>query len=125
MATLKKLFCLVDGETASRAFPIKVAHDDTVGDLKDLIKIKKAPEFDDIVADSLTLWRVSIPIVGDDKDEEFPLQLNDSLPADKNKLSPATLLLKVFPDGLPEETVHIIVQRPQQALKRGLQDAGE
>ncbi|KAF9921492.1 hypothetical protein BGZ67_000422, partial [Mortierella alpina] len=51
------LFCLVDGEATSHAFPVKVCPDDTVGDLKELIKIKQAPAFDDITANNLTLWK--------------------------------------------------------------------
>ncbi|KAG0373735.1 hypothetical protein BGX24_011312 [Mortierella sp. AD032] len=34
---------------------------DNPHELKDAIKTKKAQEFDDIDADKLTLWRVSIP----------------------------------------------------------------
>ncbi|KAF9979639.1 hypothetical protein BGZ65_006235 [Modicella reniformis] len=33
------------------------------------------------------------------------------------KLGPATRLSKVFPEELPEETIHIIVQRPPQGLE--------
>ncbi|KAG0201725.1 hypothetical protein BGX28_005536, partial [Mortierella sp. GBA30] len=33
----------------------------TNGDLKEEIKSKKAPEFDDIAPDRLTLWSVSFP----------------------------------------------------------------
>ncbi|KAF9962757.1 hypothetical protein BGZ73_002633, partial [Actinomortierella ambigua] len=55
--TTLTLFCLVDGEATSNAFPVKVAPDDSIGSLKDAIKVKKTPEFDDIAADKLTLWR--------------------------------------------------------------------
>ncbi|KAF9078942.1 hypothetical protein BGX23_005644, partial [Mortierella sp. AD031] len=57
------LFCLVNGEASSNAFSIKIPSTDTVDDLKDLIKTKKAPRFDDVAADELTLWKVSIPVV--------------------------------------------------------------
>ncbi|KAI7827034.1 hypothetical protein BC939DRAFT_475409 [Gamsiella multidivaricata] len=54
MATLK-LFCLVDGEPSSGAFPVDIAAANTVGDLKDAIKIKMTPKFDDI-ATAEKLW---------------------------------------------------------------------
>ncbi|KAF9079299.1 hypothetical protein BGX23_004440, partial [Mortierella sp. AD031] len=104
------LFCLVDGEATSNAFPVSSSTTTTVGELKDLIKAKKSPEFDDIAADKLALWRVLIPITDDD--DEVPIALSSF--DEKKKLGPATRLSKVFPEDLPEETVHIIVQRPPQ-----------
>ncbi|KAF8922808.1 hypothetical protein BGZ52_010935, partial [Haplosporangium bisporale] len=56
------LFCLVDGESTSSVFPVKMSADDSIGDLKKLIKSKKTNDFSDIDADKLTLWRVSIPV---------------------------------------------------------------
>ncbi|KAF9303968.1 hypothetical protein BGZ74_002682 [Mortierella antarctica] len=54
------LFCVVDGETPSSAFPIKIELTETVGHLKDLIKTKKTNDFSDVDADKLTLWRDSL-----------------------------------------------------------------
>ncbi|OAQ35724.1 hypothetical protein K457DRAFT_27398 [Linnemannia elongata AG-77] len=104
------LFCLVDGESTSNAFPVGIEPTNTIGDLKEFIKVKKTPEFNDIAADKLTLWRVSIPITDDD--DEVPLLLNNVTDKDKKKLGPATRLSKVFLDSLPEETINVIVQRP-------------
>ncbi|KAG0076419.1 hypothetical protein BGZ90_008718 [Linnemannia elongata] len=101
------LFCLVDGEATSNAFPVSASAKTTVGELKDSIKSKKTIDFSDIDADKLILWRVSIPIT--DEDDEVPIILNSF---DKRKLGPVTRLSKVFPEDLPEETIHIIVQRP-------------
>ncbi|KAG0364616.1 hypothetical protein BGZ54_007329 [Gamsiella multidivaricata] len=84
MATLK-LFCLVDGEPSSGAFPVDIAAANTVGDLKDAIKIKMTPKFDDIATGELTLWRVSIPVSADDE-EESPITL-DTLNKSKPKSS--------------------------------------
>ncbi|KAF9900515.1 hypothetical protein EC991_007219 [Linnemannia zychae] len=108
---LLTLFCLVDGE--STPFPVKIESTETIGSLKDEIKLKNAPEFDDIAADKLTLWRVSIPVPEDD-DNQPPILLNNIVTKDKKKLGPATRLSKVFPAELPEETIHFIVQRPPQ-----------
>ncbi|KAF9376201.1 hypothetical protein CPB97_010991 [Podila verticillata] len=101
------LFCLVDGEAASNAFPVNIMPSKTIGDLKDLIKTKKAPRFDDVAADELTLWRVSIP---DDDDEDLPISLG-SVP-EKKKLKATSKLSKVFDTELPEDTIHVLVQRP-------------
>ena len=57
------LFCLVDGEGTSNAFIVRIESTKIIGDLKELIKTEKAPRFDDVAADELTLWRISMPIV--------------------------------------------------------------
>ncbi|KAI8356284.1 hypothetical protein B0O80DRAFT_23817 [Mortierella sp. GBAus27b] len=55
------IWCLVNGTSSGNAFSVKVPSNGTVDDLKDLIKAKQAPGFDDIAASSLTLWKVEIP----------------------------------------------------------------
>jgi hypothetical protein len=58
------LFCVVAGESASHAFKLKkIPSSDDVDDLKQRIKAEQSPDFDDIDANELTLWRVSIPKV--------------------------------------------------------------
>ncbi|KAG0080939.1 hypothetical protein BGZ92_000406 [Podila epicladia] len=106
------LFCLVDGEATSQAFPVEIESTKTIGSLKQCIKTDKTPRFDDVAADELTLWRVSVPITDDN--DEIPILLS-SVTSNKKKLGPATRLSKVFPEELPEETVHILVQRPPRA----------
>ncbi|KAF9081292.1 hypothetical protein BGX29_004602, partial [Mortierella sp. GBA35] len=105
------LFCLVNGEASSNAFSIKIPSTDTVDDLKDLIKTKKAPRFDDVAADELTLWKVSIPVVPANKHR--PIVLNEFLEA-ATELDPTDDVSDVFEDKLPKKTIHIIVQRPPQ-----------
>ncbi|KAF9310445.1 hypothetical protein BG003_008544 [Podila horticola] len=111
------LFCLQNGESASSVFPVNLSPDDSIGNLKKLIKTEKAPEFDDIAADKLTLWRVSIPITDGD---ELPILLDNVADKDKKKLRPVTRLSKVFPANIPEETINIIVQRPPSATSAEL-----
>ncbi|KAF9372311.1 hypothetical protein CPB97_001350, partial [Podila verticillata] len=77
----------------------------TVYDLKNLIKTALSPQFDDIAAKDLILWRVSILITDDD--DEIPILLNIGT-SGKRKLGPATILSRVFPQELPEETVLIM-----------------
>ncbi|KAK5796917.1 hypothetical protein F5H01DRAFT_418729 [Linnemannia elongata] len=107
------LFCLVDGEATSNAFPVEIESTKTIGHLKKLIKAEKAPRFDDVAADELTLWRVSIH---DDDDNDLPVLL-DSVPV-KKKLRATNKLFMVFDADLPEDTIHVIVQRPLPAAKR-------
>ena len=57
--TIIKLFCWVIHTRIDQAFPIKVGNDDDWGSVKDAIKEKMKPEFDDIAASTLKLWKVS------------------------------------------------------------------
>ncbi|KAG9061870.1 hypothetical protein KI688_007021 [Linnemannia hyalina] len=104
---LLKLFCLVDGEATTNAFPVEIESTKTIGDLKNFIKDKNAVEFTDVDANSLTLWRVSIP---DADDDETPVLL-DGLTR-KKKLRVTNELSMVFDAAYPEDTIHVIVQRP-------------
>ncbi|KAH7056123.1 hypothetical protein BKA57DRAFT_196881 [Linnemannia elongata] len=113
------LFCLVDGEATSNAFCVKIESSKTIGDLKEFIKTK-TNDFQDVDADKLTLWRVSIH---DDDDNDLPVLL-DSVPV-KKKLRATNKLSMVFDADLPEDTIHVIVQRPPLAAKRDREeDAG-
>ncbi|KAH7055035.1 hypothetical protein BKA57DRAFT_489829 [Linnemannia elongata] len=111
------LFCLVDGEATP--FSVEVDRTKTIDHLKDLIKAKKTPEFDDIAADKLTLWRVSISddmlihrhvSIPDDNDNEQPILLDNW--SEKKKLKATAKVSKVFEAELLEDTIHIIVGRP-------------
>src|SRR3954467_7255535 len=65
----RTLFCLVFGEDpAKHAFPVKIAEDGTVGELKKLVKTEKSPEFDNLAADKLVLRKVD---VDDERSEEL------------------------------------------------------
>ncbi|KAF9137990.1 hypothetical protein BGX20_007823, partial [Mortierella sp. AD010] len=90
----------------------------TVDDLKDAIKIKQSPSFDDTRASDLILWQVSIPI-GDDNESEDdnpiieeeddkPILLEDHL-ADAKKIrakQAATEISKIFGIAPPKKTIH-------------------
>ncbi|KAF9948535.1 hypothetical protein BGZ70_002179 [Mortierella alpina] len=102
------LFCLMDGEILSRAFSVKIQPDDTVDDLKKFIKTEQAPAFDDVTANNLTLWKVSLSIPDD---EEEPSIILDAL-SDKKKLPPTNRLSRLFVEPSLEDTIHINVQRP-------------
>src|ERR1700680_1715292 len=54
-----KLNCIVLGDNPRRIFPVDIERTEIVGDLKEVIKDKKRPEFDHIATDHLELWKVS------------------------------------------------------------------
>ncbi|KAI8360927.1 hypothetical protein B0O80DRAFT_145818 [Mortierella sp. GBAus27b] len=103
------LFCLVEGEATSNAFSVKIPASDTIDGLKKLIKAEKAPRFDDIAADELTLWKVCIAIPDDEEIHILLDRLNE-----KKKLGPADELSDVFGEKPPKKTIHVIVKRPPQ-----------
>ncbi|KAF8920977.1 hypothetical protein BGZ58_004167 [Dissophora ornata] len=100
------LFCLVDGE--ANAFSVEIESTKTVDALKKLIKDEKAPRFDDVAADELTLWRVSIPVAP--KNERKEISLVDV--TSKEELDETDDISDVFAETPPKKTIHIIVQRP-------------
>ncbi|KAF9556637.1 hypothetical protein EC968_008102 [Mortierella alpina] len=118
------LFCLVDGETLSRAFSVKIQSNDSVDDLKETIKAKKAHDSSDIDANSLTLWKVSVPV--SDDEEEAPFML-DTL-SEKKKLNPRIDISTVFGDEPLKKSDLVVVQRPSlppseiAALRKQLSD---
>ncbi|KAG0296844.1 hypothetical protein BGZ97_004435 [Linnemannia gamsii] len=107
MADNLRLICIVAGEPSSNAFSVKASSALIVDELKKLIKAEKSNDFQDVDADKLTLWRVSI---ADDDDDEQPVLLDKV--SEKKKLKATTKLSKVFDTELPEDTIHVIVQRP-------------
>ncbi|KAF9395528.1 hypothetical protein BGZ94_006552, partial [Podila epigama] len=104
---LLTLFCLVDGEATSNAFPVKIESTETIGGLKELIKTKKSNDFQDVDADKLTLWHVSIP---DDDDDDIPIVLNNVITKDQKKLKATRELSDVWSHKPPKDTIHVIVQ---------------
>jgi hypothetical protein len=50
------------GDGPLNVFPVKISKTETVGVLRKLIKDEKRPVFDHVTADSLILWKVSIPV---------------------------------------------------------------
>ncbi|KAG0272311.1 hypothetical protein BGZ95_011952, partial [Linnemannia exigua] len=117
---LLTLFCLVDGDATTNAFPVEIESTKTVSDLKYLIRTEKSPGFNDVDADKLTLWRVSIPDVDDD---EIPV-LIDNLTG-KKKMRATNKLSMVFDAAFPENTICVFVQRPPPVAKRDREeDAG-
>ncbi|KAK3823809.1 MAG: hypothetical protein J3R72DRAFT_528890 [Linnemannia gamsii] len=119
--SLVNLFCLVDGETLSNAFPVEIESSKTIGTLKDLIKAKNPDTFNGVDAKDLTLWRVSIP-VSDEDNNDLPILLNNVANKDKTELNnPRTRLSKLFPES-PDDNTYILVQRPPPARSPPVSD---
>ncbi|KAG0037058.1 hypothetical protein BGZ82_003231 [Podila clonocystis] len=88
------LFGIVDGQSVSMAFSVRVSPEATVDDLKKLIKAAKAPSFVHIPADELKLFSVSIPY---DNEQELELIRLKYL-VFKRPLRPIDNLREVFGD---------------------------
>ena len=101
--TIYRIWCTIAGTDS--LFSIKISRKKTVDELKNAIKEKLSNRFANIPAHYMGLYRIDVP---------FPLP--DGLVADPlKKLRATTELVKIYPDGPPEETVHILVQPPDGA----------
>jgi len=107
MATPLRLNCWVLGEDSTRIFPVEIDRDKDVGGLKEAIKEKKKA-FDHIDADSLDVWKVSIPI---DEDTNLQAQVNGLRLHEKKPLWALKRLLRIFGD-VDEETLHVVIKAP-------------
>ncbi|KAF9994469.1 hypothetical protein BGZ80_007582 [Entomortierella chlamydospora] len=102
-----KLFCIIDGD--STAFSVKIEPEDAIDDLKDAIKKKQSPLFDDIRASELILWSVDVA------DEGIPVHLDHV--ESKTQLTKSTKSIKiVFGENPAADTIHCIVRRPAPAF---------
>ncbi|KAF9094755.1 hypothetical protein BGX27_001374 [Mortierella sp. AM989] len=102
-----KLFCVIDGE--STPFSVHIKPDDTIDDLKVVIKNKKAVDFAEIDPDKLTLHLINVPsapkrIITLDNSEA-----DDSTP---EELNPTSDISEVFTTVPLKKTIHILVQKP-------------
>ncbi|KAG0375054.1 hypothetical protein BGX24_009603 [Mortierella sp. AD032] len=109
-SSILNIYCLIDGEGTSNAFPVEIESTKTIGDLKKLIKAEQSPDFDNIVANNFILWRASIP--DDNQSSAITIEaLDDKTELDK----PRTRLSQLFPES-PDDNTYILVQLPTQGL---------
>ena len=103
MSQSLSLFCIIHGEKYEQPFPVRINIGKTVGELKNLIKAKKQPEFDHIAPDHLELWKWNQP--GDAEAVEL----------DSSKmLNPVTKITNIFGDDPPKDKcIHIIIKAPK------------
>ncbi|KAF8939336.1 hypothetical protein BGZ58_010047 [Dissophora ornata] len=107
MATTLTLFCLISGELASNAFPVKISSDETVGQLKKAIIAENPNAFGNMDAKNLALWRVTVPVVAGN----IAVRL-DAIDQ-KEELLPTDYLSDVFEEAPPKKAIHIIIKRPK------------
>src|SRR6266702_532623 len=107
---LLKLNCLILGDDPRRRiFPVKIEETKFVDDLKDAIKDKKKPAFNDVVANTLDLWSVFI-----DVNDHLVEKINDLNLNTMEPLSPVKRLSGVYSKPLEDEHLHIIVRPPSE-----------
>ncbi|RHZ69128.1 hypothetical protein Glove_290g6 [Diversispora epigaea] len=100
-----KLFCLIKGDSARHAFPVKIDRDDTIGDLKKAIKAEKPNDFFRVDADKLRLWKEEIP---DDKDDLLSvLSLQD-----EDELFSTRDIEFYWTDTPKKKHIHVIIKQP-------------
>jgi len=109
-SSLLTLNCLIFGNDADSIFPVKIKNMESVGSLRVAIRNENRITFQNVEANSLDLWMVSILVNEDINEmlEELALQ-NDS---DNGvlKLLPTCILFKYFSAKPPDWHIHIIMQ---------------
>ena len=102
------LLCLVKGNTLANAFPIHIDGNSLVGDLKEAIKVKKTPEFNNFPADRLKLWKVEIPDDRDDLLSNLTLQ-------DQPELLATREIGDYWSEKPSKRHIHVLVEPPVSA----------
>ena len=100
------LICYVRDDNCKQAFEVEIDKAKSVSALREAIKEKTRPKFDDISADSLSLWKASVPINRDLKKCVETLNL-----VDDDSLYSYEILSDIFSSGLEGKSVHIIIDR--------------
>ena len=103
-STMLTLICYVRDDNCKQAFEVEIDKAKSVSTLRDAIKEKTRPKFDDISADSLSLWKASVPINRDLKKCVEALNL-----VDDDSLYSCEILSDIFSSDLERKSVHIII----------------
>ncbi|KAF9383388.1 hypothetical protein CPC16_008954 [Podila verticillata] len=102
------IFIIHNGQSTSEAFSVKALSNETVDDVKKLIKIVRTPALDRIPADKLRLVRVDIP---DDPATHYKhVSLTHSPLAVKRSLRSTELLRDVFIDPPEQGKIHMVIE---------------
>jgi len=102
-----ELNCFVLGDDPGRVFSIRIAATDSVITLRKLIKDEKQHTFEHVPANTLVLWRVSIPV-----DENLRESLSKLELVDKGSLQPVQELSEIFTGTPVKKRVHIVIKAP-------------
>lgn len=108
-----KLFCLVypDDDSSQQPFSVKAGDDDTIDDLKKVIKAEALPHFPDMAASRLILWKLepSLPEDGNLQTALKDVKLDGSSGA--KQLASTAMVMDMFPDA-PKQHIHVLIQLP-------------
>ncbi|KAF9425195.1 hypothetical protein BGZ76_003385, partial [Entomortierella beljakovae] len=74
----------------------------------------KPSAFKNIEASDLTIWHVSIPVNGDASDEAITA---NNIDTKKLLMATTASLSGTFKNGIPEGTIHIVIERPKVQVK--------
>jgi hypothetical protein len=109
MSHTLELNCLVLGDDPSRVFTIEIGGTKKVSALKELIKDKKKPAFDHVPADTLDIFKVSLPV-----DHGLDAKVKRFRPEDERDhlLSNTVKRLKGVFGNPVDDHLHVIVLRP-------------
>jgi hypothetical protein len=113
MSRTLELNCLVQGDALRNAFSVEISSTKNVSALQEAIRKKKEPAFDRVPADTLVLWKVSIPADGLAKEDPRVHDLDED-----QSLSPLEELSEVFSASLPRKHIHIVVRAPSTSEHR-------
>ncbi|GJJ71707.1 hypothetical protein EMPS_04064 [Entomortierella parvispora] len=102
-----KLLCLVEGDFQKNAFFVDVEPTWSIAKLRDEINPKISRPSDNVLAKDLALWSVSIPYDLANKQKRIFLGENST------ELDPIATLSQALPLEMSENSIRIIVQRPQ------------
>jgi hypothetical protein len=107
-----ELNCLVLGDDISRIFQVELAPTQSIPDLREEIKVKKNPAFNHVIADSIILWKVSVPI---DKKLQHNIASLCLVEEDALKL-PVEELTAIF-SPVPYH-LHVVIKPPRKPQRR-------
>ena len=109
-----RLFCLIwpDDNPNEHIVTVKIDNDETVGTLKELIKLKHAPKLDKVAASDLVLWKCSISDDDHLKETLNAIRFDVGDPSVQRLVPVTSLLSGHFAAGLSPDTVHILVEVP-------------
>lgn len=111
MSTSISLFCIVHREQDATPFPVRVNREDTIGELKELIKEQCRPEMDHIASRHLKLWKWNKSV----------RKVTDADLNTTNSLDPMDTVDDVFENDSPQrKVIHIIIKAPLPAFSPGI-----
>ena len=106
MSEVYKINCIIPNGRPE--FPVKIGKNESVGELKDAIKQKMAPNLNAFDAPTLNLYRIDV----DASDEKKAIEEVKTL-ALANRLNTSWKLSRVFPSVPPDGEIHILVKLPE------------